>query len=114
MDKLEPIAQPEPMPDIAPSAELAGHGADIVGMKLQGYFGTQNPSGEEQKSLDEITRLLDGNSKDTVDFLWEIKNVENRIGTPPLGMSRLQHVYNFIKINSQILKLERERDLYVG
>jgi len=82
-------------------------------MKLEGFFGIQNPNGEEQKALGEITRLLDGNNMDVVDFLWEIKHTENRIGTPPLGTSRLQHVYNFIKINAQITDLERERDLYV-
>jgi len=113
MDKIEPVAQPEPMADIPQSAEQTGIGMDIHAMKLEGFFGIQNPSSEEQKSLSEMTRLLNGNNMDVVDFLWEVKNVENRIGTPPLGMSRLQHTYNFIKINSQILDLEKERNLYV-
>ena len=66
---------------------------------------------QESKNLSEIARML--GTGDDVDLLWEIKSLENRIGTPPLGMSRLQHVYNFMRINSQITSLERERDLYV-
>ena len=114
MDTIQPIAPQEARPDNAEASILTGQGGDIHAMKLEGYFGIQNPSGVEAKALGEITRLLDGNALDVVDFLWEIKHTENRIGTPPFGVSRLQHVYNFISINSQINKLERERDLYGG
>ena len=112
MDKIEPIAPVEARPDNAIATENTGASGNINDTQLQGFFGIQTPNNGEQKTLDEITRLLDGNSMDSVDFLWTIKNTENRIGTPPLGTSRLQHVYNFIKINSQIVDLERERDLY--
>ncbi len=110
-DVIEPIAAPEPRPDNLAASELAGKSFDITEMKMKGYFGANNPTTEESKFLSEIARNL--GTGDDVDLLWEIKNLENRIGTPPLGMSRLQHVYNFMRINSQIQGLERERDLYV-
>ena len=113
MDILDPVIHPEPTPDAPIATEQTGMSGDIHAVKLQGFFGIANPDTAESTNLSEITRMLDGNSKDAVDFLWEIKNVENRIGTPPLGVSRRQHIFNFIKINSQIKGLEKERDLYV-
>ena len=114
MDILEPVTHAEPTPNVPVASEQTGMAGDIHAVQLQGFFGIANPDTAESTNLSEITRMLEGNSKDAVDFLWEIKNVENRIGTPPLGVSRLQHIFNFIKIDSQIKGLEKEKNLYVG
>lgn len=111
-DIIEPIAPREPTPETAPATELTNQATDLSMMKLEGFFGVQNPNTQDSKALSEISRMI--GVRDDVDMLWEIKHIENRIGTPPIGMTRLQHVYNFISINSQIQGLEKERDLYVG
>ena len=71
-----------------------------------------NPDGTQEKNLSEIVRIMGGDSTDPVDFLMNVKNIENRIGAPPLGVSRLQHVYNFIRIEGQIGALRKEQLAY--
>lgn len=112
MEIIEPNTAPEQKPDTPAPTSLQDQAADIEMMKLERYFGLANPSSEEAKFLNELRHIYQ--NPDIVEMLWEIKQTENRIGTPPLGMSRLQHLYNFSKINHQIKQLERERDLYGG
>jgi hypothetical protein len=114
MERLENIAEPvEKAPEIAPKDEMTGKAIEFQAMKVQSFFGVTEPTPAEAKILSEIVRVLGGDTKEPGDLLWEIKNIESRIGTPPLGMSRLQHVYNFLSINSQIAKLEKERNAYL-
>jgi hypothetical protein len=118
MERLENISAPTPVPveissDQSLKDELTGKAIELQAMKVQSFFGLEQPTQAESKSMSEIIRILDGQNKEVADLLWEIKNLESRIGTPPLGMSRLQHVYNFLAINSQIKKLEKERDAFL-
>ena len=112
MDIIEPVAPPAPKPERSNPSEPQGNVPSVARIKAQEFFGVQTPNQVESDILNDMVRLLDGDNKDPIDFLWEIKNLENRIGTPPLGVSRMQHIHNFVKLNSQINKLERERDLY--
>ena len=113
-DLIEPIAPQEETPETPAPTEVADQAADLNRMKMEGFFGVQNPNGQESQYISELSRMLGVGQRDIVDVLWDIKQTEHRIGTPPLGMSRLQHLYNYIKINSQITSLEKERDLYAN
>lgn len=92
--------------------ELAGKLAEVSKIQLQGFFGLSDMTPSESKMLSEMSTLLD--NKQDADLLWEIRNIENRIGTPPLGMSRLQHVFNYLNIQRQITQLENKRNAYLN
>jgi len=96
---------------IAPD-ELSGKLAEIGKIQIQGFFGLTEMSPAESKMLDEMSMLMDG--KQDAELLWEIRNIENRIGAPQLGMSRLQHVYNYLTIQRQINQLEHKRNAYLN
>lgn len=103
--EVAPITQETSTPD-----EMTGKLAEISRIQLQGFFGLNDATPAESKMLSEITNMI---GKQDAELLWEIRNIENRIGVPPIGMSRLQHVYNFFTISNQIKKLESQRDAYM-
>jgi hypothetical protein len=100
------------IPDGMTPEELAGKLAEVSKIQIQGFFGLNDLSPAESKMLSEMSTLFNG--KQDADLLWEIRNIENRIGTPPLGMSRLQHVYNYLNIQKQITQLESKRDAFLN
>lgn len=112
MDTIEPQTPAEPMADQPAQSEMVGPDTSVNKIKLEGYFNVQSPSSEEAKALSEILRLMPFG--DPTELLYAINQIENRIGTPKIGTSRLQHVYNYVALNSQIKNLERERDLYAN
>ena len=111
-DRIQPTTPAPAKPDNPVPSEVSGRDISLARMKLDGYFGIQSPTTQDDKSLSEIVRILDGDKIDPVDFLWQLKSIEDRIGTPPLGVSRLQHVYNFIRIGAQIGELRKEQAAY--
>ena len=49
-------------------------------------------------------------SADTISILRTLLSLENRIGTPRLGVSRLNHLYQYVKLDNQINALSMARD----
>lgn len=114
---MERIIRPQvqeslPSTDVPAPDELAGKLAEISKIQIQSFFGINEMSPAESKMLSEMSTLMEG--KQDADLLWEIRNIENRIGTPPLGMSRLQHVYNYLTIQRQINQLEHKRNAFLN
>lgn len=101
----------EVVADVSPE-ELQGKLAEVGKVQLKGFFGLNDATPTEAKMLDELSVILSG--KQDADLLWEVRNIESRIGTPPLGMSRIQHVYNYLSIQNQIKQLESKRDAYLN
>lgn len=100
------------IPDGISPDELSAKLAEVSKIQIQGFFGLSDMTPAESKMLNEMSSLLEG--KQDAELLWEIKNIENRIGVPPLGMSRIQHVYNYLSIQRQINQLEHKRDAYLN
>lgn len=102
---------PQVVAEVGTPEELAGKLTELSKMQLQGFFGLTDMSPAEAKMLGELDTII---GKQDAELLWEIRNIENRIGTPPLGMSRLQHVYNYLTIQKQITQLESRRNAYLN
>ena len=100
------------VPDGMTPDELSGKLAEVSKIQIQSFFGLNEMTPAESKMLSEMSTLL--GDKQDADLLWEIRNIENRIGAPQLGMSRLQHVYNYLTIQKQITQLESKRNAYLN
>ena len=111
MEVIKPV-EVESKPEYNNPEATEGSTPSVAKIKLESFFGLHNPNQIEADSLSEIVRILDGDNKDPIDFLWEIKQIESRIGTPPLGVSRIQHLRNFISIHSQMNRLQKQLDVY--
>lgn len=110
MDVIEPKQPSESIEHAGPQGE--GRSVDVASQQLAGYFSINNPSGTDAEQIAEIGRILGFSMENPAQLLWQMRNLESRIGAPQLGMSRLQHVYNYIKLDSQIRDLENLRASY--
>ena len=76
-------------------------------IKLQDFFGLWAPTFKEKELLNNIYTFFNKqNFKDLNDVYKEINKVEQKIGTPPLGLTRMGHIWNYLKVLSQISQYE--------
>ena len=89
-------------------AEPSGASVDVFPVPLQGYLNIDRPTTEEAQQLKEIWDFIDGEGE--ADKLYRIQQLENRLGSPALGQTRLDKLYEYAKITRQIDTLEKMRD----
>lgn len=75
---------------------------------LQGFLKVEHPSGKEQSQLEAINEYLKG--KTDLERLTTIRHLENRLGTPRVGESRLGNIYKFIKLDNMAKEYGTARD----
>jgi hypothetical protein len=108
LQHIEPVKSE--VQDIQAPDAVTTHTEDIAYLQLKGFFGVETGN---QDTIRQIYDFIDGGRNlDIASIMWEIKNLESRIGVPPLGMSRLQHLTNYIKIESQIRSLQKQQLAY--
>lgn len=66
-------------------------------------------------SDDRLQRIVDYFKEDgkelmEADLLWKIRSLETRLGHPSLGEKRIDKIYRYIKLQSQIDGLRQRRD----
>lgn len=110
MDIIEPVAPKT----VTEESILTGEGrsVDVASQQLNSYFDINSPNQEEANMISELANMLGFNIDDPTEMLWKVRSLETRLGTPKIGISRLQHIYNYMKIDSQIKGLEAKRDMY--
>ena len=79
-----------------------------VPVQLQSFFYIDNPSSEDMDKLQKIWDFFDG--KDEVEKLYQVKQLENRLGTPNIGETRFSKIYEYVKLTNQIKDMEKLRD----
>lgn len=79
-----------------------------VPVQLQSYFHISSPSPEEQEQIKTVWDFFDG--KDEVERLYQVKQLENRLGQPNIGETRFSKVYEYVKLTNQIKQIEKLRD----
>lgn len=71
-----------------------------------------SPSGKELDKLGVIDQYLKANAKEgQLDRLVTLRGIENRLGVPRIGETRLDKVYSYIKMTNQISELEKARSV---
>ena len=51
------------------------------------------------------------NSEDNTDVLWAVRTLENRLGTPPAGEKRINHLYKWIRLDQDRQRIEKEQKI---
>lgn len=96
--------------DQGADASMSTLGVELL-YKPFGLEATEVTDKEKDKLLF-IRKVLDVTSEDAE---AKLNNVEKRIGSPRMGVSRVDHVYNYLKVLSQAKKLENKlKALEVG
>lgn len=68
-----------------------------------------------QAKMNDIYKHLRGdkNEYSEIDGLNDLRHLMFKLGTPPIGTSKLDHLFGYVKIQNRIDDLERERNNYI-
>lgn len=71
-----------------------------------------SPSGKDMTHLGAIDEYLKANAKEgsQLDRLVTLRGIENRLGVPRIGETRLGKLYSYVKMTNQIQSIESARD----
>lgn len=77
---------------------------------LAGFLGAHAKA--DSPKLELIAEFLKGDKTDftDIDMLQALRHLESRLGAPTLGERRLDAVYRYVKLQSQIDELSHARD----
>lgn len=78
--------------------------------QLKDYFNVDSPSDAQKEKFAEIWEFFSEDSKTIGDLMYKMRQLENRLGSPALGETRMQKMYNYIKISRSIKDDEQRRD----
>ncbi len=103
------ISDPKVKDDFAPYVDM---------FKLQQYFGFDYdkgniPSYKQQQIINGIYEFFDKRKLSSMNQVYkEINLIERKIGLVPLGQTRLNHLWNYIKVLGQLGEYEELRKSY--
>jgi hypothetical protein len=78
--------------------------------QLIDYFNVDSPTNAQREKMATIFDYFADESKTIGELLYNMRILESRLGSPALGESRLQKMYNYIRITSDIKDKEKQRD----
>lgn len=85
-------------------------GKDPQEMSVESYFQLHHPNTKDTETMKDLIRVV--GAEHQTDLLFTLQQLEARAGNPPLGVSRLQHLYNYAKLNAQMQSLGRQLEQY--
>lgn len=113
---MQPIV--EDLPDSEKpiqSAQAAARSNPISHLAIADRFDITMPNKQEENQLSEIWAYAQGlaKSESIPDIVWEVINLENRLGSPRLGESRLDRLYRYCKLRKSEEQIQNEiKSLY--
>lgn len=75
---------------------------------LHSFFNIVNPTNKETEMLLAIQDYFKGDSD--VDTIVGLRNLENRLGSPKLGETRMSRIFQYIKAQNSVNEAEKLRD----
>jgi hypothetical protein len=115
MENLDPHVQPvqksEPAGGVFPDWERYDSLTHSVGNYLNIKM---DDKAEYSRMKDKIAMIRDyakskASSEDSLDILWSLRSLENRLGSPPLGEKRINYLYKWIRLEGDRARIEREQ-----
>lgn len=82
---------------------------------IASYLGISDPSDSAKAKLTTITDYLRNDKKEysDIDLLTDLKGTMFKLGNPPIGTSQLDFLYNYAKLDSQIMNLQKQKQEFV-
>ena len=82
---------------------------EIAHPALKDYFNMDKSSDATTRKLSDVAEYFK-DAEGTGEMLYQLRQLENRLGEPRVGENRLDKVHRYIKITANITDLEAERD----
>ncbi len=100
-------------PKASPQSVEPGYSADNL-HPVAGLLGldTHNLSGSDTEVLQKIYEFVRGDEKEMtqLELLSKVRSLEQRLGMTSLGERRVDKIYRYVKLQSQIDNLSKQRD----
>jgi hypothetical protein len=92
------------------SPQAAARSDSVAHLALANRFNLSSPSKEEEGKLAEIWAHAKtmARTEDIQDVIWEVMHLENVLGSPRLGESRLDRLYRYTKLKRQEAQIQSE------
>jgi len=78
--------------------------------QLTEYFNVESATDAQKDKIATIFDYFADESKSIGDLLYKMRILESRLGSPLVGESRLQKMYNYVRITNDIKDKEKQRD----
>jgi len=102
---------PEPLEvEAAPVVQTESLTHDPGMLAVKSYFELKNPTTQDQEKLKEIWEYVSKDAKYPGEASYQLRQLENRLSSPRLGESRLNKIYEYIRLSNVIDRSEKERN----
>lgn len=78
--------------------------------QLTEYFNVESATDAQKEKMATIFDYFAEESKNLGDLMYKMRILESRLGSPAVGESRLQKMYNYVRITKDIKDKEQQRD----
>lgn len=104
--QVEEVVAEEPAKEVAKGSITT----EVANPALKDYFNMDQIGDATSRKFEDILAYFGDKPEGVGEMLYMIRQLENRLGEPRVGESRLDKVHRYIKITSQIKDAEAERD----
>lgn len=82
---------------------------------IANYLGITSPNEASQSKINTIAQYLRGDKKEytDIDLLTDLRGTMFKLGNPPIGTSQLDFLYNYAKLDNQIIQLQKQKQEFV-
>ena len=103
-----PQVKTQDLVDLNTAATKASQEIPFVNLfRIQEFLGINNPDFKTQETIKNIYGFFEKRGlTDMNDIFINLNKMEQEIGNTPYGMSRLTHLWNYIKVLSQLTELK--------
>jgi hypothetical protein len=77
---------------------------------LKDYFNVESVTDAQKAKFEVIWNHFSDEADSVGDLMYKLRQLENRLGSPAIGESRLTRLYSYVKISAQIKDSEKQRD----
>ena len=98
---------PQDAPQVTQTTRSADHVEHLV---LTDRFNIGIPTKEQDEQLQTVWSYIkqQGEERPISDLIWEVINLEQTIGAPKLGESRLDKLYRYVKLRIQEARIKEQ------
>jgi len=85
-------------------------------IELYSFLGADDSDKANDKynnKLKEVYEFAKEKDQDKAELLWKIRSIEQKLSEPPIGMSRIDHLYNYVKAQKAAESAMKEAEVYL-
>ncbi len=103
------VTEVKDMSTVAPKDAVSVK-VDVPYPALKDYFNVEDVTDAQRAKFEVIWKHFSDEADSVGDLMYKLRQLENRLGSPAIGESRLTRLHSYVKISAQIKDSEKQRD----